>query len=437
MSVTPAAPHPAFRDSLAWYLGVSAFWFSTSFKWFILFLLLPIQVGQIVDGGDKNSAWGFVVALGAAEAMIGPALFGYLSDRSRFRWGRRRPFIAIGAALTALALLFLGQASQLWMMVVGYLFLQISDDIGTGPYAALVPDLVPETNRGRASGVMSLLQLVAQIAAVALGLLLKNVFLVYAAIAAINIVGALIVLLVVRERLPMPAESAGALLAATPPKDRRLLARLGRGAGRWLEPWRGPDFRWVWLTRFLVALGFYLILLYNSNYMTDVVRTFDLFGLIRLKKPLEASLVIALAISLSGAVASVIAGKMADRVGRKRVIYVSGVVMFVTLVPFALLPNYSAIVVLALVFGAGYGAYLSASWALAADIMPSKEDAAKDMGLWQMSVATPQVLTGLAGGVVDFANRQQPGLGYTVAFLLAATAFLAGSVLVKQVKGST
>ncbi|MFN2486361.1 MAG: alanine racemase, partial [Acidimicrobiia bacterium] len=49
--------------------------------------------------------------------------------------------------------------------------------VGAAP--ALVPDLVPKANRGRASGVMSLLQLAAQIAAVALGLLLKSVFLVY------------------------------------------------------------------------------------------------------------------------------------------------------------------------------------------------------------------------------------------------------------------
>src|SRR5688572_16478091 len=93
----PTGRKPLFRDHIGWYLGISAFWFATSLKWFILFLMLPAQVAEVVPGGQKNGAWGRVVAIGAAEAMIGPALFGYWSDRTRSRWGRRRPFIAIGA----------------------------------------------------------------------------------------------------------------------------------------------------------------------------------------------------------------------------------------------------------------------------------------------------------------------------------------------------
>lgn len=427
-----------FRDSLGWYLGVSAYWFAVSFKWFILFLLLPIQVGAIVPGGAKNSVWGLVVALGAAEAMIGPALFGYLSDRSRSRWGRRRPFIAIGAALTALALLFLGQASALWMMIAGYLFLQISDDIATGPYAALVPDLVPENKRGRASGVLSLLQQVAQIVAAVVGIALgANFFAIYAVIAVINVVCALVVLALIRESVPATTIPPAAAVQAPQHGDRRPLVRLARGARRWGAPWQSADFRWVWFTRFLSAFGFYLILLYVVNYLDDRVRTFALFGGVRLAKSFEAAVAVALVISLSAAISAVLAGRLADRVGRKRVIVLSGWLMFVVLAPFAFVPVYAVIVPLAAVFGLGYGAYLSASWALAADVLPSKEDTAKDMGIWQMSVATPQVLTGLAGLVVDFGNRQQPGLGYTLAFLLAAFAFLGGSLLVTRVRGSS
>ncbi len=435
---TPPAP---FQDTTGWYLSVSAYWFAVSFKWFILFLLLPIQVGALVSGGTKNSAWGMVVALGAAEAMIGPALFGYWSDRSRSRWGRRRPFIAVGAALTALALLFLGQASALWMMVVGYLFLQISDDVATGPYAALVPDLVPEENRGRASGVLSLLQQVAQIVAAVVGIALgANFFLIYASIAVINVMCALIVLATIREPRFVPSaaqEDARAAATALADSDRRPGARLARGAQRWVEPWRSPDFRWVWFTRFLSAFGFYLILLYVVNYLTDRVRTFDLPGGLRLNKPFEAAVAVALTISLTAAVSALLGGRLADRLGRKRVIVLSGWLMFVVLVPFAFLPVYAAIVPLAAIFGLGYGAYLSASWALASDVLPSKEDTAKDMGIWQMSVATPQVLTGLAGLIVDWGNRQQAGLGYTFAFLLAAFAFLAGSLIVTRVRGSS
>ena len=116
----PAVSPLSFSNTPAWYLRTSAFWFATSFKWFILFILLPLQVGTLAKSGQANQAWGQVVALGAAWAMIGPALFGWLSDRSTSRFGKRRPFIAIGAALTVIALGFLGVAKSLPLMMLGY-----------------------------------------------------------------------------------------------------------------------------------------------------------------------------------------------------------------------------------------------------------------------------------------------------------------------------
>lgn len=434
-ATSPMDGPAVFRNTWGWYLGTSAFWFSTSFKWFILLFLLPDQIAHMVPGGEKNRLWGLVFSVGAAEAMIGPAIFGHLSDRWISRWGRRRPFLVVGAGLTALALLFLGSADQFWMFLVGYLFLQISDDVATGPYSALVPDFVPPEHRGRASGVLSLMSLVAQIAAAIAGIVLGSVLLIYVTIAVINIVCALIVLATVRE----PA-------AVAPPKVRPENAPttrgLARGVAAWLAPWRSMDFRWVWLTRFLNALGFYIILTFLRNYLADGVRVFDLFGFHIVGKdgapdPFKATIVLALIISLAGAISAVAGGPLADRIGRKRVVVASGWIMFVTLVPFALVPNYQVIALLSPFFGIGYGAYLSATWALATDILPSKEDAGKDMGIWQMSVATPQILAGVVGALIDLGNRQRMGAGYSFAFLLASFAFLLGCVLVKKVKGSS
>ena len=140
--------------------------------------------------------------------------------------------------------------------------------------------------------------------------------------------------------------------------------------------------------------------------------------------------------SLAGAAITPAAGRWTDTIGRQKVIIVSGWVMFAALVPFALVPYYPVVFALAVVFGAAYGAYLSASWALVADVLPSQEDSAKDMGIWQASVATPQILSGAAGFLIDQGNRAQGGLGYRIGFLLASGAFLAGCLLVKTIKGS-
>jgi MFS family permease len=185
-----------------------------------------------------------------------------------------------------------------------------------------------------------------------------------------------------------------------------------------------------------VAFGFYLILLYVSNYLSDRVSQLTLFGL-NLGSPKNGALAAALAISLSGAIGSGIAARLVDTLGRKKSIGLCGWVMAGALIPFALIPNFTVIFCVALVFGLAYGIYLSASYALAADVLPDPESAAKDMGIWQASVSTPQVLTGAVGLLVDAGNKLEPGQGYTLAFLISSAAFLTGCLLVTRVKGSS
>jgi MFS family permease len=420
---TSKASLNSFTDTPVWYLGTSAFWFATSFKWFILFILLPLQVGTLAKSGEANQAWGQVVALGAAWAMIGPALFGWLSDRSTSRFGRRRPFIAIGAAMTVIALAFLGAANSLPLMMIGYLFLQVSDDIATGPYASVLPDFVPMEHRGKASGIIGLLQLTAQIVAAVVGFLLSgNLLAVYGAIAGVNLICGLIVVLSLRER-PSPSVTAthtGQLF----------------NINDWIAPWRSADFRYVWFSRALVALGFYIITNYAVNYMKDVIKVFAIPGLMTLKDPMQAAIAVVLLMSISGAAISIAAGRWVDSIGRRKVTIWSGWAMFITLIPFALIPRFDAILIIAALFGAAYGVYMASSVALVADVLPDAESSGKDMGIWQASVSSPQIVSGLCGVVVDVVNRQRPGLGYTTAFLISACAFLLGCQLVRRIKGS-
>jgi MFS family permease len=421
--------------SLGWQFGLSAYWFATSMKWFFLLVALgPTQVEQLVPDAVKGGAWGRVVTIGAIWAMIGPALFGYLSDRTRSRFGKWRPYLAIGSAMTVVALMTLAGAKSYWVLVLGYLLLQISDDVATGPYSALIPGLVPEEHRGRASGVMGLLQLLAQIASGILAFLLHaDITRLYTVIAVTNLICAIITLAVVREDPPSVPVQQSTFVQS------------------WIAPWRQPDFRWVWFTRFLNALGFYLIQNYMKFFLSDVVRDFHFFGInvapvdphaADPRKALQdaaflASFVLALVISLTGAVGAVLGGRLSDRIGRKKVIYAAGTLMAAVLPPFILFPNFTLILLLAVVFGLGYGAYTSADWALASDVMPNKSEMAKDMGLWQSSVSTPQIVSGAVGVLVDYGNAFRPGFGYTYTFLVGALAFALGTVLVRKIRGST
>lgn len=422
---------PAFRDRTSWYLGLSAYWFATSYKWFILLqAIIPGQVAKLVPGGEKSAYWGAIFGAGALWAIVGPSIFGYLSDRvSRGGRPERRMFLAIGSGLTVIALFALSGAESIAGLAIGYLLLQLSDDVGTGPYGASIPELVPEDRRGRASATMGMLNSAGQIASILAALVLDDVKLIYIGIAAVNVLCAIWTISTLRG-----AEHLVPAGAAQPEKPS--LTGFFRG---WAQPWRSADFRWVWFTRLLNALGLYLVQPYLLYYIKDRVADANgkvpFFGMSF--SPENATLYLALLISLTGIGGAMIASRVIDRLGRKRTIRRSGLWISLGLVPFALIPDYRVFVVIAIVFGVGYGVYLAADWALASDVMPSREDLAKDMGIWSSSVTSVQVLAGLFGSLIYFLNRSLEGLGYSTAFIIAAGAFYLSAHLVIKVRGST
>ena len=441
------APSTGYRDTWLWNLGFSAYWFATSYKWYIL--LIIVIPGQVVDlittdavrGGMaleaaeqyaedfKNTKWGLVVLLGAVWALFGPMIFGGWSDRLRSRFGHRQPFIAAGAALTVVSLAVLADAQSYWVIIVGYLLLQFSDDVGTGPYSAMVPEIVPEESRGRASSVMSMLQLLGQIgssvAALVISAVVKDpvaaVKTIYLGVGSVNALCALWTVYTIRAVRPALAEEGEA--------EKELFFR------KWARPFKQRDFVWVWFTRLLSALGFFLVTTYIRNFLTDAYDSYVFFGM-DLGSASMAVNVLGLTMSLTGAFGAMYAAKHSDRIGRKRLIYVSGVLIFCVMVPFALVRDYTVAWALACVFGAGYGLYISADWALVSDVIPNKRSAGVEMGVWASSIVSVQLLSGAYGSVIDWLNKKSPHAGYMSAVVLAGCLFLVSTMLVRQVRGS-
>ena len=71
-------------------------------------LLLPYLVALSVPLGQKNTYLATIRVFSLAVAMAAQPMAGLLSDRSRSRWGRRRPYIAAGTLASMLLLLAIG-----------------------------------------------------------------------------------------------------------------------------------------------------------------------------------------------------------------------------------------------------------------------------------------------------------------------------------------
>jgi Na+/melibiose symporter-like transporter len=123
-----------------------------------------------------NTALGFLGFVGLLVAMVVQPIVGVFSDRAKTKLGRRLPFIIGGAVLIAASLFLLAAAPALWILLMGVIFIQFSSNILQGPWQALIPDLVPESQRGTASSLKAVMDIIAVIVGGAVaGMLLGKV----------------------------------------------------------------------------------------------------------------------------------------------------------------------------------------------------------------------------------------------------------------------
>ncbi|THH42105.1 MFS transporter [Neolewinella litorea] len=83
-------------------------------------------------------------------------IIGYYSDRTwSERWGRRRPFFAVGAILATVALFLMPNSTALWMAVLMLWVLDASINISMEPFRAFVGDMLPNEQRTRGFAMQS------------------------------------------------------------------------------------------------------------------------------------------------------------------------------------------------------------------------------------------------------------------------------------------
>jgi maltose/moltooligosaccharide transporter len=126
--------------------------------WNMSFGFLGIQMGfalqnantsrifETLGADTKNLAIYWLAA--PVTGLIVQPIIGYYSDRTWSpKWGRRRPFFAIGAVLGSLALLMMPNSASLWMAVGILWIMDASINVTMEPFRAFVGDLLPDEQR--------------------------------------------------------------------------------------------------------------------------------------------------------------------------------------------------------------------------------------------------------------------------------------------------
>ena len=390
-------------------IAINVYAFALSFLWQTLQpLIVPYLVARL-EPSFKNTFLGLITAAGLVVATIVQPLAGGLSDRSRSRWGRRRPYILFGTVGDLVFLAMIALAGNYWVLFAAYCLLQTSSNIAHGPYQGFIPDLVPDNKKGLASGVKNLVELLAMVLGSAIiGSLLgrDQVGASLFAIGAVLFVTMLITMVLVREQRAQGDAEA----TAVPPLS---LSGVITGLRQ------HSVFGWYVLSRFLILMGLAAVRTFAQNYIQDVLHADN-----------PAALAGQLMTVLGVAVLVVVlpAGYLADRFGRKRLNVLSAAIGAIGTLLMLDVGSFNDLVMYGAIVGVAIGIFMSANWALAMDLIPAGE-AALFLGLTNLATAGSGAAAGLLGPLIDVVNHSLPGQGYNMLFVASAVFWAAGGLI--------
>ncbi|MFN7017951.1 MAG: MFS transporter [Fimbriimonadales bacterium] len=410
------------------YWALSAFWLGVSVHW-AAFLTIAMQarVNDLAPEAQRGAYLAWLAAAGALISTVIELIAGPISDRSTARMGRRRPFILWGTLLSLPFILLFMTTQSFAMLVLHFVAIQLFLNWANGPYQAVIPDYVPPERHGLASAYMGMMTLVGTLLGLAIaGALLGEPPLIlgeWSRLARLQLVGWTLVAFLLLTMLWTVLGMREPPWRPSRPDEQRL--RLSLFVNIWLREL--PNFRWVVVSRFVFNMGFFTALFFLEFYLRD---TIGLKG----AAPQHAFGFMATA-TLTGVLGNWLAGVLADRMSKKRIIYACIALMCACAGLFLSAQSLTLVYLTGALFGVAWGAYAAVDWALASNLVPTRESG-RYMAIWHIAMTLPQVVAPLlAGPLGDWLNaRYGLGTGWRWIFLLAPIYFLASAWLLRPVQ---
>jgi len=460
-------------------------------------LLLPALVLAFMPPEKKNTYTALVYVTGLAVAMFIQPVMGMLSDRSTNKMGRRRPFIILGALLN---ILFLGVVgASLWfkgsplnaffqsgfgitaslaVLLLGIILLQVSSNISQAGQQGLIPDIVPEQQRGRASGIKSVMEMLpAALVLLISPLIDKQKFWVVILILMATFLVTMLITVRFTHEEPIaekPPRPEGRpilrmmLLTVIFVGVTQLALLLVKGIGTWLpEETTSLALRiiLVGLAGLLGMAGSIVIGVYfgaqvgigkeAAGHMPFIwwvvtrlmflaaigsVRNFAMFfvkDVLKVPNPATVTTYLTAVIFVFLLISSIVGGILSDKVGRKKLLAAAGFLAVLGTIILVFSRTIPMVMVSGVFLGLGTGTFMAANWALGTDLVP-KEDAGRYLGISNLAGAGAGIIGSSIGGpLADYFNAIQPGLGYPVIFALYGGLFLLSVLLLPRIKTTT
>lgn len=403
----PPAPIKGVRRLLGWIIpanfGIFLIWGS------VPGILLPQQL-TVMNASDKVANFAIVATIGAFAAMIAQPAAGQISDRTRSRFGRRAPWIVLGALAGGLSLVGLAFANTLVGVAIAWTLVQITYNFAQGPLSAVLPDRVPLARRGTFAALSGIGLMVGALGGQIIGSLFFN------SIAAAYVVFAVFALAMLVLFVVFNPDYPSTNMRNEPFSFGDFLRTF------WVNPVKHPDFFWAFSGRLLLYTGYFGVTGYQLFILTDYLHV---------AKPQDVIPLLGIISIVGTIVATVVSGPLSDKIGRRKpFVFGSSIVMAAALVLPWVWPTFTSWMIMTLVMGLGFGMFQAVDTALMSQVLPSAKSFAKDLGVVNIAATLPQTLApGIAGAIVL-------GFGYGALFPIGIVLSILGAFCVWFIKAS-
>ncbi|MFC5461445.1 MFS transporter [Massilia niabensis] len=363
---------------------------------------------------------GIVWAAGPLAGILGQVIIGFISDKTWFWGGRRRPFILIGGVLAALSVFLLprielvadllGIGNLLVVAVIIALTLDLSINISFNPTRSLIADVTPDGDaRTRGYTWMQTISGFWGVMAYLIGAFIDNYALISVGVIIVLAFSVLPVFLIDEPRELTPSKQAAEPVAATTAAADR---------SDWGQLWR------LWSAHAFTWFGVQSMFVYIISFIQQHVVT---PGATTEQAAAQSGHVIAISFATMNVVGfllpALVLAPVAARIGRVRTQATCIGIMALAYFAIALFARTPGMLyVLMALVGIGWAAVVSLPFA----IMSEKVDKRRMgyfMGLFNLSVVLPQLATTVVGYVLKDA------LDKSVLFMICGGCLAVSSVL--------
>lgn len=373
--------------------------------------LLPAQIGAI-DPVHKVAWLATLSTISMIVSAIANVVAGAISDRTRSRFGRRTPWMIGGALGMAVLFFAISLAHSVMMLIVLWSIYQIALNSVVAAVAAIMADYVDPARRGTASTMTGIANTASNYGSgiVAAQFLVQIKYGIWL-FAVIAIVLEFVAVILLKEKSSKNME----------------LPKLQKGFGILkmfsLPTKGGHDFYFALFGRYCMISGTHMILGYQLYIFTDYMKLGTASTQANLSK-------VSLIMMLAGLATCVFAGPLADKFGRYKlpVVCTTVIVACAAFIPFIQAKPWTMIA-FACIAGLSMGAYNAIDQALLVQILPSGDEAAKDLGVLNLANTMGNVTAPvLAGFVISM-------VGYRFMFPAEAIVCLLSGFLISRIKG--